>query len=170
LVILGIDPATINVGWGIVEFNGSRCAPLASGVIKVKGAVLSARLLRMANEMDKIIQQFQPDVGVVEKIFHAKNASSALKLGHARGALILSLSRGGMDVVEYAATEVKKGLTGYGRATKEQVQHMVSMLLGIREYSTFDESDALSMALFHGQRSATPSGRMLQALHLQSKR
>jgi len=145
--ILGIDPGSRSTGYGIIDLSGSNLSPVAWGVIST-GSLDSFpdRLFRIHEELTRVIRLHGPTEASVEKVFLAKNAASALKLGQARGAAIVACRASGVSVHEYSAKEIKLSATGFGAAPKEQVGEMVCRLLGIRVKVPPDASDALAMA------------------------
>ena len=150
LRILGIDPGSRKTGYGLIEHSGNRTRYLASGCIKLNvKETLAERLHQLSSELDKLIEKFQPDCGAVEKIFFAKNAQSALTLGHARGVILLKFSERQLVVHEYQALKVKQTVVGVGRADKNQIQHMVKILLNLQNKLQEDEADALAVAITH---------------------
>ena len=165
--ILGIDPGSHKTGWGIIDAEGTRFRYVASGTITAKGKELAKRLVLIADALELIIGQHQPKVGAIETVFHAKNSQSALKLGHARGVALLSMSRAGLEIGEYSPTQIKQALTGAGRAQKEQVAQMVQLLLGHRGPFGLDESDGLAIAMCHGRFSGSPARKFLAAKMLE---
>lgn len=145
--ILGIDPGSRATGYGILDLSGSSLSPVGWGVISCSPKEsFPDRLFRIHEELTRVIRELRPGEASVEKVFLAKNAASALKLGQARGAAIVACRTEGVPVYEYSAREVKLSLTGFGAAPKEQVGEMVCRLLGIREPVPPDASDALAMA------------------------
>ena len=145
--ILGIDPGSRVTGYGIVDIRGSQVSPVAWGVIRTDGAgAFPDRLYEIHEKLAAVINLHRPTEAAVEKVFLAKNASSALKLGQARGAAIVTCRALGVAVHEYSAKEIKLAATGNGSAPKEQVAAMVRRLLGLREEIPPDASDALAMA------------------------
>ena len=151
MVILGIDPGSRFTGWGIVEHAGSRTTYRASGVFRLGSErPLADRLLTLSREMDAMLEAHQPEQCAIEQIFTARNARSALVLGHARGVILATLAARGVIIAEYSATQIKQSVVGKGRASKDQVQQMVAVLLGRREKMMEDEADALAVALTHG--------------------
>jgi crossover junction endodeoxyribonuclease RuvC len=137
----------VRTGYGIVDARGNSVTPVAWGVIRLDGEEsFPDRLHRIHRELSGLIVLHRPAEAAVEKVFLAKNASSALKLGQARGAAIVTCRAHGLSVHEYSAKEIKSAATGYGAASKEQVAGMVARLLGIREPVPDDASDALAMA------------------------
>ena len=159
--ILGIDPGSRFTGWGIVDVQGSQIRPVASGVIEAGDGAFVSRMVVIGDELDAIIKKHQPDEAAVEAIFHSKNSQSALKLGHARGVALLSIGRAGLVLAEYPPARIKQSVAGHGRASKEQVQKMVRMLLGQTKPYLEDESDALAAALCHVQMVGSPTSRLL---------
>ncbi|MEC8940074.1 MAG: crossover junction endodeoxyribonuclease RuvC [SAR324 cluster bacterium] len=150
LRILGIDPGSRKTGYGLIEHSCNRTRYLASGCIKLNlKESLAERLHQLSTELDKLIEEFQPDCGAVEKIFFAKNAQSALTLGHARGVILLKFSERQLVVHEYQTLKIKQTVVGVGRADKNQVQHMVKILLNLQNKLQEDEADALAVAITH---------------------
>ncbi len=149
--IIGIDPGLQHTGWGVVEAHGNRLRYLASGAIHPPPkAALSERLHYLHQELMQVLTCYQPQEGAIEQTFVSVNATSTLKLGNARGALLLTLAIHGLPVCEYDATKVKKSLTGAGRADKEQIAMMVRTLLpGCDHEASFDAFDALAIAITH---------------------
>jgi crossover junction endodeoxyribonuclease RuvC len=142
----------VNCGWGIVEARGNALRHVASGTIRAGRGVFSDRLVTIYDEIRALITAHSPSEGAIEGIFHQRNAQSALKLGHARGVALVAMVHADLTVTEYEPSRVKKAVLGRGNATKEQVQAMVSMLLGRPSLQTLDESDALAIAICHLQR------------------
>ncbi len=160
--ILGVDPGSHHLGWGVVDVGqGARqLKHLASGTLHAPKLGLVERLVYLANEMDVMLLRFKPQVAAVEEVFFAKNARSALVLGQARGAILVALARAGMPVHEYSATFVKQAVTGRGRASKDTVAQMVYMLLGLRPDAAahdggLDTTDALAAAICHAQYASS---------------
>ena len=148
--ILGIDPGSRKTGYGLIENTGNHSQYIASGCIRlnVKHS-LSDRLSMLSRELENLIEKFIPDCGVVEKIFFAKNAQSALTLGHARGVILLKFSERNLPIYEYQTLKIKQTLVGVGRADKKQVEHMVKILLNLQKSLQEDEADALAAAITH---------------------
>lgn len=148
--IIGIDPGLTKTGVGIIEVKNNTLSFIASRTIYSKPTdPFAARLNHFYTELTEIIKIYKPDEAAIEETFVNKNPTSSLKLGHARGALILTLSLCDLKVAEYSATAVKKAIVGVGRAEKEQVQMMVKILLPKADFKTEDEADALAVAICH---------------------
>ena len=150
LRILGVDPGSRKTGYGLIENSGNRIRHLASGCIRLNAKhPLSDRLSMLSRELEQLIEEFRPDCGAVEKVFFAKNAQSALTLGHARGVILLKFSERHLPIHEYQALKVKQTVVGVGRANKDQIQHMVRILLNLQNSLQEDEADALAVAITH---------------------
>lgn len=160
--ILGIDPGSRVTGYGVVDQDGQRLAYVASGCIRAQGDTLAERLGIILNGVTRIIDEYRPDEMAIERVFMSRNADSALKLGQARGAAICAAVQQSLPVDEYAPREVKQAVTGTGAATKEQVQHMMCVLLSLRGKPPADAADALGIAICHGHHRQ--SRRRLEAL------
>ena len=148
-LILGIDPGSRTTGYGLVRCQSGRLEYVASGCIRLKSDLLAERLHVIFQGVSQIIQQFSPDEFAIEEVFMAKNASSALKLGQARGAAIVAAGNCQLPVSEYSARKVKQAVVGNGGAEKSQVQHMVKQMLGLEGNPQADAADALAIALCH---------------------
>jgi len=150
--ILGIDPGSIATGWGVVERAGSDIAHVAHGTIRLAPRKpLSERLAVLQRELQSAIRTHAPGCAVVERVFVANNARSALVLGQARGAILAALGEAGLPVDELAPREIKKAMTGSGAAEKAQVQAMVTRLLRLPKPPSQDAADALAAALCRAQ-------------------
>ena len=149
--IFGIDPGSERTGYVCVETDGRRHQLVACGAITaLAGDGFPQRLARIHRELSRHLAACHPDFVAIENLFHAKNARSALKLGHARGVAMLAAVDAGCPIVEYTPAEVKRAVVGYGRAEKQQVQQMVKLLLGLDEAPTpYDAADALAVAICH---------------------
>ena len=151
--ILGIDPGLQITGFGIIESDGRVSRYIHSSNIKAtstkKDVTIPHRLGIIFSKLNEAIEQFQPDEVAVEEVFINKNASSSLKLGHARGAAICAAVHHHIPVSEYSARSVKQAVVGNGAANKDQIQHMVLRLLALRGELQADEADALAVCLCH---------------------
>lgn len=155
--ILGIDPGSLVTGFGIVDSDGRRSVHVHSGCIRVKGEDLVVRLGRIFDEVSLLVETHRPEVLAIEQVFVSRNPSSALKLGQARGAAICAGVRAGLPVSEYSPTSIKQAVVGTGAASKEQVQHMITMILSLKDAPAADQADALAVALCHAHTQATVS-------------
>ena len=154
MVILGIDPGTKTTGYGVVERGGRGLFHRAHGEISMKrGQPLSACLKQIYDQLIEIMKEVEPDAVALEDIFYGKNVKSLVKLAQARGVVILAASHSDIPLYEYTPLEVKKATVGYGRAEKEQVQHMVRAILALQETPPPDASDALAIAICHANFS-----------------
>ncbi len=148
--ILGIDPGTQITGYGILEKRNNHIIHIDNGgIFPPKKAPFYKKISHIHEKISEIIQKYAPDMVALEDIFVAKNAMSSLKLGHARGAIMVATHQFQLPLYEYTPTQVKQALTGYGRATKEQIQKMVQALLKLPETAFTDASDALAIAICH---------------------
>jgi crossover junction endodeoxyribonuclease RuvC len=154
--ILGLDPGLQHTGWGLVEHDGFRLRFLADGVVSTSsGEELAARLLVLHRGLAEVIAQWTPDEAAVEHTYVARNPESALKLGQARGVVLLAPALAGLVVREYGAMEVKRAVVGTGHAAKEQVQAMVRHLLPGVTFKRADAADALAIAICHAHHRST---------------
>ena len=154
--IIGLDPGLRFTGWGLIESVDNRLRFLGCGRIAVSDKDdLATRLAHLHAALTDILQQAQPDRAAVEETFSNTNARSTLKLGMARGVVMLAPASLGIPVGEYAANTIKKSVVGAGHATKEQVQHMVKMLLPKATFDSADAADALAIAICHAHHLGT---------------
>lgn len=150
MLILGIDPGSLILGYGVVSYQRGMATYVTSGCIKVGKQEWPARLRQIYLDLTQIIERYQPQQVAIEKVFVHKNAASALKLGQARGAAIVAAACKDLVVAEYAAREVKQAVVGYGNADKNQMQHMIKAILQLNGLPAVDAADALALALCHG--------------------
>lgn len=149
--ILGIDPGSLATGYGVIESDGTHFRYLTSGCLRTGEGEFSARLRIIYDGIAQLVVEHQPDEVAIESVFVNRNASSALKLGQARAAALCGTFARDLPFYEYAPRAVKQAVVGQGGAAKEQVQHMVRILLGLRRHVQADEADALAVALCHAQ-------------------
>lgn len=163
--ILGVDPGSIRTGYGCIDTDGSRHRVVACGALSPAArASFPEKLLAVRDGLASLIAGHRPAVVAVEDLFYARNARSALKLGHVRGVVMLAASEAGLPVSEFSPAEVKRAVVGYGRADKPQVRQMVMLLLGLSEPpSPLDVSDALAVALCHAHVSGPAAVRTAAA-------
>jgi crossover junction endodeoxyribonuclease RuvC len=150
MIILGVDPGTLHTGWGVIEVQRPKLLAIAAGVIETDAdSPLQTRLLAIHRGLTDVIARYKPQQMAVEDMFHAKNASSALKLGHARGVILLVGAEAGLPIGAYAPALVKRAIAGRGQAEKGQVARVVGAILGLRTTLPADASDALAIAITH---------------------
>lgn len=149
--VLGIDPGSETLGWGVVEGTGLKYGVVDFGTVKSSPREkFSKRLLKIHNGVEEVIEKFQPDVLSVEEAFYAANVGVAMKLGQVRGVVLVLGERAGMDIAEYSPRLIKQTVVGYGNAEKHQVQEMVRLLLRLKNIpQPHDAADALAIAICH---------------------
>ncbi len=147
--ILGIDPGMAIVGYSILDFDGKNTELLHSGSIQTqKGKRESARLLEIYNDMNYIVEKYQPDICAIEKLFFFRNQTTVMPVAHARGVILTVLEKFGIPIYEYTPMEVKQILTGYGRADKKEVEQMVKIALGTDKLPKLDDTvDSIAIAI-----------------------
>jgi crossover junction endodeoxyribonuclease RuvC len=148
--ILGIDPGSRFTGYGIIEIDGNYARHLGHGIIRLQESGVSDKLRHLFRDLTSIIREFEPAEASIEKVFLHKNADSALKLGQARGCAITACADMDLPVYEYTANQIKQATVGRGHAAKQQVQHMIKILLCLDSAPGVDAADALAVALCHG--------------------
>lgn len=153
--ILGIDPGSRITGYGVIESDGKKSIHIASGCIRLGQGELPERLGEIYRVVTQVITDYAPTEMAVEEVFVSKNPSSALKLGHARGAAVCAGVMAGLKISEYTPRRIKQTVVGTGAADKEQVQHMTKLILHIKEKMTADQSDALAVAITHAHSNST---------------
>ena len=154
MIVLGIDPGSRHMGWGVVARDGTRMRHVAHGTIEAvvglsQGASFADRLVVIEEQLVEILRLHRPTCASVEGIFYAKDAQAASKLGHARGVALLVCARAGLEIAEYPPARVKRTVAGGGRADKHQVAQMVRVILCLRELPAPDAADALALAVTH---------------------
>ena len=147
--ILGIDPGTGILGFGVIDANGAKTKLVTAGVITTPAHTpLPERLEEIFNGLSEIIAETKPDVMAIEKLFFAQNVTTAISVSHARGVAMLTGQQAGLKIEEYTPLQIKQTMTGYGRATKKQIQEMVRIQLGLKEVPKPDDcADALAAAI-----------------------
>lgn len=167
--ILGIDPGSRITGFGVIEIMArGKLVYHASGCIRIPATDLPARLKIIFEGITELVQLHQPDAVAIEKVFMARNADSALKLGQARGAAICAATQHDLSVAEYTALQIKQATVGQGHADKNQVKHMVKALLGLSADPQADAADALACAICHAHHQAGEN-RLRQAMPINSR-
>ncbi|UYL07603.1 crossover junction endodeoxyribonuclease RuvC [Bdellovibrio sp. SKB1291214] len=150
LTILGVDPGSRITGFGVVRISNGKIEHINHGVILLDAVQeFPVRMAELGSAFREVMEKYRPHQVVIEKIFLGKNADSAFKLGHARGVIMYEAGIGKATVSEYATRSVKKGITGTGAATKEDVQAVLKAMLNLKAISRIDASDALAMACYH---------------------
>ena len=151
MIILGIDPGTATTGFGIIRVVGNAIKPVDYGTINTPpGVPMEQRLVMIYEQMNQIIEKWQPEQVAIEELFFNRNITTGITVGQARGVLLLACAQKGLQVHEYTPLEVKQALVGNGRAEKKQVQFMVKTFLGLREIPKPDDAaDALAIAICH---------------------
>ncbi len=155
MLLLGLDPGLRNTGWGVIEAEDNRLRHVANGVVRSGSGPLADRLLRLHRDLTHVIGGFQLDGAAVEETFVNKDGKATLKLGQARGIVMLVPAQAGVPVTEYPANTVKKSVVGFGHADKTQIGHMIAVLLPGADVATADAADALAVAVCHAHHVAT---------------
>jgi len=156
MILLGLDPGLGTTGWGVIVADGNRLTHVANGQIKTDSALpLATRLMALDMALTDIVLEYRPDGAAVEEVFVNVNPQSTLKLGQARGVILLNAARSGMEVGEYAARLVKKSVVGVGNASKDQVHAMIARLLPGAKIAGTDAADALAVAITHAHHVAS---------------
>lgn len=147
---MGIDPGTAICGFGIVDTSGSRLIPVTYGTIQTQPDQSDGqRLAAIYDGLNELYAEYKPDIIGVEQLFFNRNVTTAITVGQARGIILLTAQQAGIPILEFTPLQVKQGVTGYGRATKEQVIDMTMRLLGIRQkIKPDDAADGLAMAIY----------------------
>lgn len=151
--ILGIDPGTGILGFGVIEVTRGKTTLVDAGVVRTPAHTpLDERLVDIYESLLEVIRETRPDEMSIEKLFFAQNVTTAMSVSHARGVAMLAGKQGGLTIYEYTPLQIKQGLTGYGKATKKQVQEMVRIILNLKEVPKPDDcADAIAAALLHAQ-------------------
>ena len=148
MVILGIDPGTTQIGFGVIKNEGNRFEALDYGIIKNLGKDKLFDYKNTSKALSKLIKKHKPNIASVEKLFFFKNQKTVMSVGEMRGVIMLTLANNNLPVLEFTPLQVKRALSGYGRADKNQIQRMVRLILGIKEeIKPDDATDALAIAI-----------------------
>jgi len=162
MIVFGIDPGSVNCGWGAIKYEKNKFTLLEYGVVKLKKMEddFPKRIDILFRKLSSKIHEYKADIVCIETVFNAKNTQSLIKLTHARAAAMLAGTTNNAEISELSPNEVKKSVTGRGHASKEQVQFMVKTLLNIQETpELFDATDALAVALSYCIRSGKTKGK-----------
>ena len=156
MIIIGLDPGLACTGWGVIAAEGNRLSHIANGQVRTDAkAALPARLVRLEEMLSEVLAAHSPAAAAVEEVFLNENPQSTLKLGQARGVILLALAKHGLEIGEYAPRLVKKAVVGTGGADKVQVHAMVQRLLPAAKIAGADAADALAVAITHAHHLAT---------------
>jgi crossover junction endodeoxyribonuclease RuvC len=155
LITIGIDPGTALLGFGVIESNGESTL-IDYGVVETVSSVSMPERLKFVHEsVTELIGRYRPDVLAIEQLFFARNVTTAISVGQARGVVLLAAAQSGVAVVEYTPSQVKQAVVGYGKAEKSQMQEMVRIILDLNHVPEPDDAaDALAIALCHVQHAA----------------
>lgn len=154
--VIGLDPGLRHTGWGVINMDGNRLSFIASGRVNPPTDVsMAERLKTLFDQLTEVLEEFKPDEAAVEETFQNKNPSSTLKLGHARGIVLLAPAQFNLPVAEYSAKSVKQSVVGTGAASKDQIGMMVRTLLPGCDPKSEDAADALAVAICHTHRAVT---------------
>jgi crossover junction endodeoxyribonuclease RuvC len=149
MIILGFDPGLTNTGYAVLKKDSNNISLIESGLVRPKkGKILSARLFTIFSETSKLIENFCPNLVVVENVFYGKNVQSAIKLGQAKASIMLAAEKNNIDLIDYSPREIKQSIVGNGSASKEQVAFMVKKIFKIKDEAikSMDISDAIAVA------------------------
>ena len=150
MLVLGVDPGSRVSGYGLVEKKNDQMTCIHAGTISSSGKIpFYERIYKIFHSVTEIMTLYRPQELAIEDIFFAKNVKSAMKIGHARGAVLIAAAQNGIKIFEYTPLEIKKSVVGYGRASKEQVSSMVQIILELKTQPALDASDALATAICH---------------------
>lgn len=153
MVILGIDPGTRRIGYGVIRKLSGRLNFVAAGLLKIKSAEDFGALKETRKRIEEIIKKFGPEVLAIEKLYFMRNQKTGIQVAQARGVILLSALEKGLKILEYAPNEIKAGITGYGFADKKAVLKMVKLILGKSDLDIVDDaSDALAVAILASQK------------------
>ncbi|SLN41397.1 Crossover junction endodeoxyribonuclease RuvC [Roseovarius litorisediminis] len=161
--VLGVDPGLRNLGWGVIDVEGSRICHVANGVCRSVGQDLPERLLSLHQQLTEVFSKFLPETAAVEQTFVNKDGAGTLKLGQARGIALLVPAQFGLSVGEYAPNTIKKTVVGVGHADKSQIAHMVRVQLPGVDLAGPDAADALAIAICHAHH-ARSAGMLARAV------
>ncbi len=150
MLVLGVDPGSVVTGYGLVEKKNHQLTCIHSGTISSSSNTpFYVRIYKIFQSMVEIMNHYSPTEMAIEDVFVAKNVKSTLKIGHARGAVLIAAVQCGIKIFEYSPLEIKKSVVGYGRASKEQVRAMAQVILKLKGKPDYDTSDALAAAICH---------------------
>ena len=162
LIVLGIDPGLASMGYGVISYDGVKARPVDyGGLYTPAGMPLPQRLLNLFEGVEELITRHKPDDIAVEELFFARNVTTAITVGEARGAALVAMRKYTQNLYEYTPMQIKQAVVGYGKADKKQVQQMVKLLLSLEEVpSPDDAADALALAICHAHSARLGQGRI----------
>lgn len=169
MIILGVDPGSRVTGYGVIRVEKSKQHYITSGCLRVKGETLSERIEEIFAGLQKVVNECQPVQVAIEKVFMHRYPGSALTLGQARGAAVAAVTAAALPVAEYSARQIKQSVVGHGAAKKDQVQHMVRILLNVQDALAADAADALAVALCHANSSQSFNNMFLKQLPMRGR-
>lgn len=156
MIIIGVDPGTTRIGYGVIKREQGKLLFLDAGILKIKPGD-KGFLLQIKKELGLLMKKWRPEALAVEKLYFSKNRKTAMAVAEAKGVIVLSALEAGTEVKEYSPNEIKAGLTGYGHADKRGVAKMVNLILGVPGMKIIDDaSDALAIAIFAAQKNNFP--------------
>ncbi len=160
--ILGIDPGYAIVGYGIIDYNANHFSVVDYGAVTTKAHTPFEQRLVVINEgISQLISAYKPDAMAIEKLYFNTNTTTAIDVAQARGVIVLSAARSGLDIAEYTPLQVKQSVVGYGRAEKKQVQEMTRLMLNLKTVPKPDDTaDALALAICHAHSAGSMLGRI----------
>ena len=154
MIIMGIDPGSNVTGYGIIRKESNKLNWIDDGQIAPsKDMGFYDRIFYVFTQLREILERYRPEEIAIEDLFFSKNVKSSIRLGHVRGAIIVSVLISGVPIFEYTPLQIKKAVVGYGKATKEQVRNMVKIILDIKKDMGLDSSDALAVAICHANHA-----------------
>ncbi len=161
MLVLGIDPGIAIVGWGVISYEGSRFRPVAYGSVQTKAGVpVEERLAHIYDSLSVIIEKYKPDAVAVEELFFSSNVTTGIVVAEARGVILLCARKHRVPLFEYTPMQVKQAVVGYGKAEKQQVMAMITLLLGLEAPPKPDDTaDALAIAVCHAHSGASGIGQ-----------
>ncbi|MBR1810492.1 MAG: crossover junction endodeoxyribonuclease RuvC [Clostridia bacterium] len=163
--ILGIDPGYAIVGWGVLDYNNNKFAPVDFGAVFTDaGTPFELRLARIFDDVNAIIERYRPQAMAIEKLFFNNNAKTAIDVAQARGVVLLAAVKQHVEIFEYTPLQVKQSVVGYGRAEKKQVQEMTRIILNLPKVPKPDDTaDSLALAICHGHAGTSMLGKLRRA-------
>ena len=148
MIILGIDPGSRRIGYGLIEKNGQKLTYLEAGLLKITGQNDQSALLETKNELGKLLKKFKPDVCAVEKLYFVRNQTTGIAVGQTRGVILVTLAEYAIPTKEFSPNEIKSRVAGYGLANKKSIAKMVALILQKKELRLIDDAwDALAIGL-----------------------